>query len=288
MSSFADRTRLPPEIGTLLISPHPDDIAYSLGGALLVNFFEMPIVIVTAFSTSMTALYYDGRRDVSSITKVREAEDNEFAHRVDATLLRLGLEDATLSMSTKHNSYPLISFASFLAGFPSTKTMWFRSSRKFTNKIPVSLKTEFLQRLSRFDRLYSIIKMQLSSILSEHKVKTLISPLAVGNHPNHVVISQVCKDLRKKVRRSYFYEDLPYADVWRPSQIRRHVKQFDKHLKPVMINIELVLNKKVDNLQVYRTQVKSETEHVLKYAKRKDLGRGAHERIWATPNAESE
>ena len=249
---------------------------------MLVDFFERPILIVTVFTTSMTALYHEGNRDVRSITKLREQEDSEFARRIDAPLLNLGFVDSTLSMKSKSNSFPLVFFSSFLAGFPSSKAMWFVSSRGVRNRIPLLAKTEFLQRLSQFDKLYSLLKARLSSILSEYQVKTLVSPLAVGNHPNHVVISRVCKELRKKVSRTYFYEDLPYANLWKPSQIRRHLRIFDRNLNPVMINIEDVMDRKIENLQLYKTQVMSETEHVLKYSRRKDLGKGAHERLWTS------
>jgi hypothetical protein len=39
------------ETNTILFSPHSDDIAYSLGGALLLDYFKNPLMI-TVFSRS--------------------------------------------------------------------------------------------------------------------------------------------------------------------------------------------------------------------------------------------
>lgn len=280
MPTFKDRYQLPNKVNTLLVAPHPDDIAYSVGGSLLADFFERPILIVTVFTMSMTALYYHGSRNVSLITELRSEEDEVFAYRTRSHLLRLGLEDATLSAKKGHGFSPLLNFSSVLAGYPSNKRQYHAISREIRSRMPLVASTKFLQSLSKFDRSYNLVKTTLSSILSETGIKTLVSPLALGNHPNHIVISQVCKELRNTVSHTYFYEDLPYANFLRPHQIRKHVILFHKQLRPVTIDIESVLNRKIENLEVYKTQVRSETEQVLKYAMRKDLGKGAHERLW--------
>lgn len=282
MLTFENRYRLPSKISTLLVSPHPDDIAYSVGGALVADFFERPILIVTVFSKSLTALYYHGSRNVNLITELRGEEDDVFAHQTSSHLLRLGFADANLSMKNGRDFSPLLTVSSFLAGYPSIKRQIIPISLKVRKQVPLAATTKFLRSISKFDKSFGLIKAKLSALLSEHEVKTLVSPLALGNHPNHIVISQVCKELQRKVTRSYFYEDLPYVNFLKPSQIRKQVSLFDRQLRPVIINIESVFSKKIENLQVYKTQVLSEIQQVIRYASRKDLGNGVHERLWTS------
>lgn len=56
---------------TILVSPHSDDIALSLGGTLLQNFFHEPILMVTIFTKSSEI-----------ISKVRHLEDVDFANKL--------------------------------------------------------------------------------------------------------------------------------------------------------------------------------------------------------------
>lgn len=282
MPTFENRSRLPSRINTLLVSPHPDDIAYSVGGALVSDFFERPILIVTVFSRSLTALYYRESRNARLITEIRSKEDEVFAHRTSSHLLRLGFADANLSLKNGRDFSPLLTCSSLLAGYPAIKRQLIPISRELRRRVPLLATTKFLQTLSKFEESFNLIKAKLSTILSEHEVKTLVSPLALGNHPNHIVISQVCKELQKNVSSSYFYEDLPYVNFLRPLQIRKQVSLFDRTLRPVIINIENVFDKKIENLQVYKTQVLSEIQQVIRYASRKDLGYGAHERLWTS------
>lgn len=82
-------------MNVVLLSPHPDDIAFSLGGWLV----RRPLAagaprLVTVFSTSR---YTTGALDdVSTVTRLRRAEDEAYAAAHGLALAHLGLPDSSV------------------------------------------------------------------------------------------------------------------------------------------------------------------------------------------------
>jgi LmbE family N-acetylglucosaminyl deacetylase len=80
-----------------IISPHPDDAAFSVGGVIAAQ--EKPTtIIITTFSKSKAGPGSDA--EITSALRARE--DDEYAALVCAGLVRLGLPDTSLRQHTQH------------------------------------------------------------------------------------------------------------------------------------------------------------------------------------------
>ena len=271
-------------VRTLVISPHSDDAAYSVGGAILTGFFPRPLLIFTPFTFSISGGYIQGAHDMRKVTALRAAEDEAFAKEVGARLLRSGLPEAGLSSKTGEYFFPLLMSASLLCGWPLPRNRVERGARKVASRTPMAVRSEFLDRIARFDRLRTILREQIASLLGRSPHAVLVSPLGLGNHPNHIAVASACRSLRKEASRLYFYEDLPYAIRYSLRGIERHVAFFDSDLRPMTIDVSDVIDDKIRNLSGYATQVgQRETEIVRRHAERLARGGAAQERIWTYP-----
>ncbi|MER7848486.1 PIG-L family deacetylase [Kitasatospora sp. NPDC096077] len=90
--------------GLLLVAPHPDDIALSVGGWLgaLVDADaragrDRSITLLTVFTRSRWAPYAPGAEglDEDGVRKLREAEDAAYAHSLRLSYTALGLPDSS-------------------------------------------------------------------------------------------------------------------------------------------------------------------------------------------------
>jgi LmbE family N-acetylglucosaminyl deacetylase len=266
---------------TILISPHADDIAYSLGGAILVEFFRRPLLMVTPFTRSISAQFFDGAHDVETISRLRGAEELAFCDCVGCRLIGLGLPEASLSSESGRYYHPLVHLASLTCGWPAPKDRLARRAYGVAGLTPRSARSFLLQKVARVDPLYAALRAEILSILSSHPDAVLVSPLGLGNHPNHVILSRVCRSLKGSAAKLYFYEDLPYASSYSPRTIERYVRLFDGRLRPISLDIGAVMDRKVRNLFLYRSQVNSRNaERVLRHARALSTDGGLRERMW--------
>jgi LmbE family N-acetylglucosaminyl deacetylase len=270
------------KVGTVIVSPHSDDAAFSVGGSILSGFFPAPLLIVTPFAISITAPYFSGKHDAATISRLRREEDESFARTVNSRIVRLALPEATLSNKTGSRFSSLIQSSSLLCGWPPPRNRIERNIELFAARTPLTLRYEFLQGVARFDRLRSALRDEIIPFLSPEV--TLVSPLGLGYHPNHILLSSLCKTLRSKVSNLYFYEDLPFGARYTLREIERHIALFDRRLRPVAVDIERVMNAKLDNLSIYRSQVKSdELARVMAHAERLSSRGRLQERLWTYP-----
>ena len=271
-----------------MISPHSDDAAYSMGGAILLGFFPRPLLIFTPFTRSISGGYIAVERDARKVSVLRAAEDEAFSKEVGARLLRSDLPEAGLSSKTGEYFFPLVVSASLLCGWPTPRNRIERTVRTVASRTPLALRSEFLNRVARFDGLRAILREQITRVLDQSPHAVLASPLGLGNHPNHIVLASVCRSLRKNVSRLYFYEDLPYAARYSLRGIDRHVAFFDGRLRPIAVNIAGVMDGKIRNLSAYRSQVgQREIEQVKAHARRLSPGSLSQERVWTYPREPS-
>ena len=278
---------MPEKVGTLIISPHSDDIAFSIGGTLLSHFFPEPLMIVTVFTRSISADYFDGPRNEKTITAQRGAEDRAYAARVGSGMVRLGLPEATLCRKTAKELVPLNFLAYLLWGWgavpphPVPEGRARQLVRRLAAYVPVVERSIFLHRVAEVDSIHAILRKQLLSLLERYPGVTLVSPLGLGTHANHVAVAEVCRSLKPLASRLFFFEDLSYASAYNNRQIRRFVRIFDADLQPVHVGIDSVLANKIDNSLVYTSQVRPEDiEKVAAYARGLSHGTGSWERLW--------
>lgn len=81
--------------GTLLIAPHPDDAAFSLGGSIAAGILPQPLTLLTVFGRSTHAVTA-ANGDPERVTALRQAEETAYAQSRGLDLVWLGWSDAAL------------------------------------------------------------------------------------------------------------------------------------------------------------------------------------------------
>lgn len=272
------------DIRTLLVSPHQDDIALSLGGSILSGLFAKPILVLNVFTTSSYAPLYSGDRDVINISKIRASEDDTFAKSLGLTHLDLGLRDALLRWKLHQDIFPLLAASSLIRGWPPPHSRPAEKLSRHFSKVPITLKAAILQKMARFDKTYTMVKTQISNVISRCPNAIVVSPLSLASQPDHVVVACACRDISSRASNMIYYEDLPYAWRYKIREIPKHVNQFDRHLLPRLIDVGSVFDAKMKNLQAYSSQLdQTEIEAVVKHARRLDQS-GIFERLWIKAN----
>jgi LmbE family N-acetylglucosaminyl deacetylase len=230
------------KVNTILFSPHSDDIAYSLGGTLLLDYFENPLM-VTVFTRST----FSPRIKLSSeaeITSKRKKEDEAFAETVG------------LSLKTLH--------------FPEPPLRGLDTNEKiFTSK-------------ATSDPIFEEVYDAIYDIISSFPGTLVVSPLALGNHIDHQIVLlsciKACEDLGNPI---LFYEDLPYVSGFTFKQIRKHVEIIDSNLSPIKLDITSFFEDKLTNLSLYSTQIgKTIPSGVYSHSMRFSYNKGVVDKIW--------
>ena len=226
----------------IVISPHADDAAYSIGGLIRKSIFRSRIQIITLFGRSNFLRASGFENHWQAVTTLRKREDMAFAARIGAQLTYFQYPEAALRIGTS----PEDLFA--IAEVPRVE-------------IPGNL-TDSLTKL--LDRL---------------RPRCLFAPLAVGYHRDHLIARQIAT--REAVQRKLpiiFYEDLPYVESVSRERLIRHAKLVDPRLRAGYVPIDL--SGKLNNLTVYRSQVgPPEMQIVAQHATQLRDGQ-PFERIW--------
>lgn len=87
-----------PVEGTLLLSPHADDAAFSLGGAIAAGLLPRPITLLTVFGRSTFSQATGPHGDVDAVTQQRRAEDEAYARRHGLQWIWLEHDDAVVRL----------------------------------------------------------------------------------------------------------------------------------------------------------------------------------------------
>lgn len=204
------------ETNTILFSPHSDDIAYSLGGALLLDYFKNPLM-VTVFTRST----FSPRIKLSSeeeVTLKRKKEDEAFA------------ETLGLSLKTLH--------------FPEPPLRGLDTDDKIFTSKAIS------------DPIFKEVSEAIYDIISSFPGSLVVSPLALGNHIDHQIVLLSCiKACEVLGNPILFYEDLPYASLLTFKQIKQHINEINPDLTPTKLDVTSVFEDRLKNLRLYSTQI---------------------------------
>lgn len=155
----------------LLLSPHADDAAYSVGGIVAHLSRQADIQLMTIFGRSGWALpQAPCERSVDAISKMREEEDRAYCRRrrIDYTLLACP--------------------DSFVMGYDEAKEMNVAAAG--------DLRTANIVRLIRDVMLY----------LAPHVV---LAPIGLGGHIDHQIVRTAADALDQD--QVLYYEDIPYC-----------------------------------------------------------------------------
>lgn len=215
------------EIRTILVSPHSDDIAYSLGGTLLQDYFYGPVLMVTVFTRSNFTLCVK-LSNSELISRIRHLEDVQFTDKNKIRLL----------------------------GFPFSEAPLRGMSRReiFSNIKPDSY------------TVFSDVYHALSELIKSYPCDLIVSPMGLGNHIDHVIVSNICNKIaQENNKKIVFYEDLPYASLLTSKQIKRRASAISPDLKPCKVDISEVYADKLTNLDIYKTQIRTDVRTKIKF-----------------------
>jgi LmbE family N-acetylglucosaminyl deacetylase len=159
--------------GTLILSPHSDDAAFSLGGALAGGHLPQPCTVLTLFGRSNYARGgFHPTEAIPRISTERRAEDQRWAEQTGVNLIYLDLPEAAL----RHGSHFDTIFAPIAPG----------------DALPDTAERAIRDAVQRLDP------------------ALLLAPLALGGHRDHVLVQRAARALADGAGLG-FYEDLPYA-----------------------------------------------------------------------------
>jgi LmbE family N-acetylglucosaminyl deacetylase len=214
----------------LVLSPHADDAALSVGGLIQSLTPCRSVLVLTLFGRSNYSRNSDAG-NWEAVTEMRKREDLAFTQRVGASLVYFDFPEAAL----RYRSFDQI-FA--------------RNS----------------QRLNCPSRMLNVLR----KLLRQLQPVLVLAPLGLGSHRDHLVTMnlgrRICRDENIPIA---YYEDLPYAEDYSERKIRQVVKRIDETLRPISVQIRFGLNAKLNNLSLYRTQISAEEmSSVAEYAKR--------------------
>ncbi len=211
---------------TILVSPHSDDIAYSIGGTVLQNIFAGPLLMVTIFTRSN---YSPCIKIYNSeiISKIRHLEDVKFAEKIK------------------------IEFQSFDFSEPSLRGYSRRDV--FANINPAS------------DPIYTEVYDALSKSIKSSQCELIVSPMGLGNHIDHNIVSNICYRIANENNiRIVFYEDLHYASRLSLNQIKVRAFSISPNIKHRKINVTSIFNDKIENIKLYKTQARRIFQTMIK------------------------
>jgi LmbE family N-acetylglucosaminyl deacetylase len=231
--------------GTLILSPHSDDAALSLGGLIQKRLLKEPVTLFTIFGRSNYLRETAFQEDWREVTRQRKEEDHTFASAAGLRWKFLELPSAGLRLGS--------SFDRIFSDKSSTDT-----------PIPVELIPA------------------LQETLNAIKPKFLLVPIGLGRHHDHLLVRDSARELTtgRHIVTIYF-EDLPYAAEYSNEGILEHVYAVDPELQLTSVKITTELGPKLDALRFYRSQIgEPELRAVHDYAKRWHEHH-AVERLWS-------
>ncbi len=232
-----------------ILSPHRDDAVFSLAIAMC-RWRALPLRLrILNFFTRSTyaprtfSSNARGEERVNTVSTIREREDRRAIRKVgrDVHLRSYSLEDAPLRL-----------------GIDASEVC----------------------RMDCIAVRESDVAMVSDITLMSAACGLLLAPLGLGNHVDHLTVSEAAIRTRDK-RRVGFYEDLPYA-TWTPEeQILRRVSEVQKTtaevLRPRPVHSSCNIYKKSRLARCYSSQITpDEAERIAGFATRYSAG----ERIW--------
>ena len=239
---------------TLVLSPHADDAALSIGGSLLLQAYPTPVTVVTVFSQSSFG-YGQLCADTHAVTAKRHEEDAAFAALCSAHLLSLDFPDAPLRLG------------------PGAETVFASGPSE-----AVLQPEELEQRLAR--------------VVADAEVSCLLAPLGLGCHFDHLLVQRAAVALaREHALELILYEDLPYAVHHSREQITAQAGLIDPDFAPLEIPIEGVMAAKLKALKCYPSQLGEVDASAVRLHARRchphrhafswlTQRRAAYERVW--------
>lgn len=249
----------------IVLSPHLDDAALSLGGSLarFTAAGERVLVVTvaaaspspgSALSSFAESLHRAWGAFAADVVALRRREDEAAMALLGAEARWLERLDAVYRLPQRYDS------EAALLGEPALE-----------------------------DRLDRDLALDLAAILDAAPRAVILAPLAVGGHVDHRVAHRVAVELLRRGREVSFYEDFPYAA--RPRAVEERRAAVGVALEPVTLDIAATLDRKVAAVLAYASQMDalfggSEAARAAILAYAEEVGQGSPaERTWRAAGA---
>ncbi|MEU5977801.1 PIG-L family deacetylase [Streptomyces sp. NPDC047315] len=239
---------------TLLVSPHPDDVAYSCGGTLAAVGRPADATLLTVFTRSAWALQKRLRRAGPDVISARRhQEELRYCQlRGVGRYLSLGFADASLR------------------GYDEV--------------------TEVTSSAAD-DALRDKVDEAVAQAVRDFAADTVLAPAAVGGHIDHRLVHDAVRGATGTGALVLFYEDLPYAGQRELGAVERLLRQEQRLVPFDSVDITTVVQEKVRGMYVYGSQTDDEcVREALHHSRRTPsdgrpaarAGGAVHrERLWA-------
>ncbi len=227
----------------IVLSPHPDDAAFSVGGMLTQLCRISPVTVCTVFSRS--EWYYHlppGTYDEAEVTRIRAEEDRAYCRAIGASYEALGLSDASLRGHTAVSE---------------------------------------LRRPSSDDPAWEAARCTLAELVRLRSDAVFFIPSGIGGHVDHIVVRDVASAALLEGTDALFYEDLPYACQAGPGTVNRWLSGYRARPTAFCVGGE-EMARKVELLEGYQSQIEpGQLEAVRRYGRERSPA-GA-EVLWSPP-----
>jgi LmbE family N-acetylglucosaminyl deacetylase len=202
------------------------------------------LTFLTCFTHSLYAPFTDAAElSAEAVRAIRTAEDREYARRIGARYIDLGLEDVTVRFSDEED---------WICACPVKDDAYVGS----------------------VERIASAISSEYTHILC---------PLAVGHNVDHIITRDAVQRAISVNQRILYYEDLPYgARVGGPAAVLAHARLVIPGGKMITIDVTGVIEDKMSDIKIYQSQIYPEDlAGVAQYAAEIAGAGGFGERFWS-------
>ncbi|EER22289.1 MULTISPECIES: PIG-L deacetylase family protein [spotted fever group] len=226
----------------ILLSPHHDDIAFSIGGMISIYCYTKNIkcYLINIFNKTKYCL---PTCKTTNVNKQRNAEDNRFAKQFSLNKINLNFPDSSVLRHTAHSEIICT---------------------------PHDIRRSFL--MQKLNKIFKYIKpnkifcpLGIGGHIDHKMVKEICLEIFRNNYHNLV-----------------FYEDLPYAYDYKSQYIKDIIKRtmpLKLHAKYINITSRWYIKEK--SIFFYKSQVTKETiAKIQKYAQSLGANKSFFERIW--------
>lgn len=214
------------------VSPHLDDAILSAGGLLSQLAGKTKVTVINVFTQSTTqntlsaklAYKRAGFNNSSAYFMKRREEDARVMQDLGISVINLGFVDALWRQKANMNSFHKI-----LGKFIPELTVIYPTYRYHVEK----------GKIAKDD--IGLMKEITSALAIVEDGAVVFSPLGIGGHVDHLLITKICKKLKQRV---IFWSDFPYNQG---NQTK------SPELRPVLSNIGV--NSKAKHIKKYKTQI---------------------------------
>jgi LmbE family N-acetylglucosaminyl deacetylase len=244
------------DVDAIFVSPHYDDVALSCGGTLALEARHGHALVVTVFAGDQP----------EALNPFAEFQHRRWGHAGDAVDERRREDSA--AMAVLGCDYRWLEFPDAI----------YRDNLYLTDEElfgPVKPEDEPVTEA---------IADALLSIATKTQPKIVYLPLAVGNHVDHQICTELGLRLVAGGATVLYFEDFPYAAT--PGAVEERIATFGPRLTPTIVSIEETIEKRLTAIKCYASQLATIFRHygdpetvVREYAR--SLGSDSYaERFW--------